>query len=83
MIRLINSVLEFILNQLGTTKNWATASVGRCLTMRKSLLERDCPGQQIFLGEEGAIFRDAQLIDHNPIVNHGLKSTTPRSPVKQ
>ena len=37
-------------------KNWATPSVGRCLAMRKLVLERDCPGQQIFPGEEGAIF---------------------------
>ncbi len=47
--------------KLGTTKNWATPSVGRCLTMRKLVLERDCPGQQIFPGEEGAIFRGAQI----------------------
>ena len=29
--------------------------------MRKLVLERDCPGQQIFPGEEGAIFRGAQI----------------------
>lgn len=27
--------------------------------MRKLVLERDCPGQQIFPSEEGAIFRGA------------------------
>ena len=35
--------------------------VGRCLIMRKLALERDCPGQQIFPGEEGAIFRGSLL----------------------
>ena len=30
--------------------------------MRKLVLERDCPGQQIFPSEEGAIFRGALKI---------------------
>ena len=32
---------------------------GCCLTMRKSVLERNCPGQHILVGEEAAIFRGA------------------------
>ena len=33
---------------------------GCCLIVRKSVLERNCPGQHIFAGEEAAIFRGAQ-----------------------
>lgn len=41
--------------------------------MRKLVLEKDCPGQQIFPGEEGAIFRGA----HSELWDSGLAKEIP------
>ncbi len=41
--------------------------------MRKLALEKDCPGQQIFPGEEGAIFRGT----HSELWDSGLAKEIP------
>ncbi len=46
----------------GTTKNRTSFPRGMPLTMSKPVVERNCPGQQIFPGEEGAIFGDSLML---------------------
>ena len=49
---------------------------GSRLTMRKSVLERDCPGQQIFPGKGVAIFRGAHVSNHPGLTKPPLLRTT-------